>query len=96
MYVQASPAFLKFAVILLSFYERPTLVPVFSNGKKSKEDFHFYKKRLKVRTASCFCLAAAAGQGVHTPSRERALQAPSLGTPLSISASSRHGCELCL
>lgn len=34
------PPFLKVHVILLHFYETHTLVPIFTNQKKSKEDFH--------------------------------------------------------
>lgn len=36
--------FLKVLIRPLSFSERPTLVPVFTNRKKSQEDFQFYKK----------------------------------------------------
>lgn len=31
----------------LGFCEGPTLVPVFTNQKKSKEDFRFYEKKVK-------------------------------------------------
>lgn len=33
----------------LRFHERATLVPVFMNWKKAKDDFHFYKNRWKVK-----------------------------------------------
>lgn len=34
--------YLKICFMPLSFYETPTLVPTFTNRKKSKENFHFY------------------------------------------------------
>ena len=37
------PHFLKVHITPLCFYERPTLLPVFDNLKKSEEDFHFVK-----------------------------------------------------
>lgn len=36
--------FSKVHITPLHFYKRSTLVPVFVNWKKPKEDFHFYKK----------------------------------------------------
>lgn len=38
---------LKILFILLHFKESPTLVPIFSNQKNSKEDFCFYEKKQK-------------------------------------------------
>lgn len=38
------PCFPKVDVLPFHFYERPMLVPVFVNQKKSEEDFCFYKK----------------------------------------------------
>jgi len=35
--------YLKVCFMLLGFYWRPTLVPVFTNWKKSEEDFCFYE-----------------------------------------------------
>lgn len=35
----------------LHFYERPTLVPIFTNWKKCKEDFHVYEKWWKAKIA---------------------------------------------
>lgn len=55
-----SPAFPKLYVMTLGFYERPTLVTVFSNQKKSAEGFRFCenkakKKRKEMKTFSiCF------------------------------------------
>lgn len=40
--IQVSPAFQKF--IPLCFHERPMLVRIFTNQKKSQEDFAFMKK----------------------------------------------------
>ena len=39
------PHFLKVCLTPLFFYERPILVTVFANGKKSEGDFHFYTKK---------------------------------------------------
>ena len=33
------------------FYERLTLIPGFSNQKKSQDDFHFYEKKVKKHSA---------------------------------------------
>lgn len=33
----------------LYFYKRPIRLPAFPNRKKSKVDFHFYKKKKKVK-----------------------------------------------
>ena len=38
-------------------YERPTLIPIFANQKKSKEDFCFHKERRKVKIAFSICFA---------------------------------------
>ena len=35
------PGFFKVCFMPLCFYERPTLVPFFTNQKKFEEDFHF-------------------------------------------------------
>lgn len=49
------PGFLKVRIMLLHFYERPTLVPVFPNQKKSKEDFTFMNKgEAKIAFSICF------------------------------------------
>lgn len=42
-----SPAFPKLYVMTLGFYERPTLVTVFSNQKKSAEGFRFCENKAK-------------------------------------------------
>lgn len=42
---------------------RPTLVPVFNNRKKSKEDFHFYKNKWKAQKAFSICLAVSPYRG---------------------------------
>ena len=43
-YVVRRPHFSKLCFTPLGFHEGSTLVPVFTNWKKSKENFHFYKK----------------------------------------------------
>lgn len=47
MCVCISPCFLKVQIKPLSFYKRLTLLPVFTNQKKYKEDFNFMKKYKK-------------------------------------------------
>ena len=44
VYHTSIPHFSKIHFTPLCFYERPTLVPAFTNQKKSKEHFHFYEK----------------------------------------------------
>ena len=41
------PFFSKVLFRTLCFYKRPTLVPIFTDQKEFKEDFHFYKKKKK-------------------------------------------------
>lgn len=36
------------------FWESPTLVPIFTNRKKSEEDFHFYKKKIIIIASSLY------------------------------------------
>lgn len=51
------------------FYGKPTLVSVFTNQKKSKEDFHFYRKRRVAKTVfSVWQGAVIAGQQRGPPS----------------------------
>ena len=84
----------KFAI---SFYERPTLIPVFSKQKKSEENFRFYKKMLKMKIVSSICLAARVTEAAHAPG-EQQQRHPSFfpGSTLSISAFSRYSFDLCL
>ena len=67
------PHFMKVCVMPLCFYQRPTLVPVFTNQKKkkSKDDFCFYKKRQKAKIALSVCFAGAMIEAACTPSSER-------------------------
>lgn len=41
------PLIFKVCLMLLCFYKRPSLVPLFSKCQKSKEDSYFYEQRLK-------------------------------------------------
>lgn len=50
-------SFLKVGVTPLCFGERPTWFPVFSNGEKSKRNFHFYEKRPKGKITFSVCFA---------------------------------------
>ena len=58
------PAFRKFALHHLAFRKRPTLVPDFSNQKKSEEDFCFCEKRWKVKTVFSVCFQEAVTDAV--------------------------------
>lgn len=77
---------IKVSFMPLCFYEITTSLPIFANGKKSKEDFHFYGERgkAKINVYHLFCskpLESAAPQAVsgrakllprnHTPSRHQ-------------------------
>lgn len=44
--------FKKVCIMTISFYERPILVFVFANWKKSEENFCFYEKK-KVKSKNC-------------------------------------------
>ena len=88
---------MKVCFILLHFYKRPTLIPVFANWKKSEEDFHFYEKSQKVKIVFSICLAAISYRSsTHPKQWEWYCQASSPGMTLSISASSCHSFELYL
>lgn len=63
------PCFLKVRIMQPHFYEKPTLVPVFTNRKKTEEDFRSYEKRLRVKIAFSICYAAG-----EAPSRAHAQQ----------------------
>lgn len=53
--IPLTPTLWKFTLLPLRFYERPILVPVFTNVKKSKKDFSFYwKKGEKWKSCSAF------------------------------------------
>ena len=80
----------------LHFYRLPTFVYIFANGKKSKEDFGFYKKWRKAKTAITVCFAVSCYRGSMCPKWEWHRQAPSPETTLSISAWSCHSFELYL
>ena len=69
------PHFSKMHFTPLCFYERSTLVLVFANKKKSKQDFHFYEKRRKMKiafsiyvTASCYRGSTAQAGRMASPS----------------------------
>lgn len=65
------PHFLKVRFVPLHSYERPTLIPVFVNWKKPKEDFHCSKKRQKLKQRPAFVLLWAEAQQIQrTPQVE--------------------------
>lgn len=63
------PCFLKILFILLHFKESPTLVPIFSTQKNSKEDFCFYEKKQKAKIAFSVCFLAGCYRGNVHPSQ---------------------------
>ena len=79
------------------FYKRCILIHVFTNRKKFKDDFHFYKKSWKVKIMFSVGFAASHSRGnTHPEQWERHQQVPSLGSILSVLASNLHSLELCL
>ena len=68
----------------LRFYERPTLVPVFSNYEKFAEDFHFHKRQ-KAKLAFSVCFAGSLLEAAGAV-RRQALPSSFPGTTRSISA----------
>ena len=53
----------------LDFYERPTLVSLLANSKKSAQDFCFYQKRQKLKIIFSVCFAVSCYRGSAHPSR---------------------------
>ena len=53
---------------LLLLHEKPTLLPVFINSKKSKEEFCSYKKRGGAKIKISICFASRCYKVVHMPS----------------------------
>lgn len=82
--------------VLLHLYKRPTVVPVFPSWKRSEKNFHFYRKRWKVKIAFSICFATSGYRGSPHPKRSKWLHQPPPGTMLSDSASSRQSFEPCL
>ena len=60
------PCFQKVLFMPLCSYERPTLVPVFTNQNKSEDDFCFCQKRQKVKYSAPF-LQQALTEAAVTP-----------------------------
>ena len=56
-------------LILLHFKESPTLAPIFSTQKNSKEDFCFYEKKQKAKIAFSVCFLAGCYRGNVHPSQ---------------------------
>lgn len=86
----------KICFLTVHFYERPTLIPVFSKQKKSEENFRFYKKMLKMKIVSSICLAARVTEAAHAPGQQQRHPSFFPGSTLSISAFSRYSFDLCL
>lgn len=63
----------------LHFYKRTTLVPVFTNQKKSDGDFHFYRKK-KAKITFSMCSARSRYRGSTHPGSQWHRQAPFPGT----------------
>ena len=67
------------------------VAPVFANGRKSKEDYCFYKQWQKAKIAFSVCFAVSWYKGRVLPEpRELPRQAPSFGTTLALSMPSSH------
>ena len=89
------PWVLKVHVMPIEFYERPILVHISTNQKKSEEDFYFYEKRQKVKIAWGVCFTVSHYRGsMHPEQLVRCYQAALLGILLRISALSCHSFEL--
>lgn len=89
--LQISPTFWNFTLCHFAFTTKPTLVPVFANQKKSKENFYFYKKKkVKGKNSVPVCFAACRSRGsayLEQWGWHRQATSPCPGTTLSISAS---------
>lgn len=87
--------FYKVHIMTFCFCKTPMLVPFSDNWKKSTEDFHFYKKKVKSKTTDRLTVSHV--EAMCTLSIERgAHPAPSRETTLSISALSCNSFEQCL
>lgn len=73
------------------FFERPTLVPIFANWKKSREDFLLSGKRQKQKQHSVFVSHWAIREREPAQQLKWRHQAPSPRTALSLSAASCPG-----
>lgn len=95
--ITSIPCFSQVDVMPLPFYERPSLVPVSTNQKKSEENFHFHKKaKSKNSVQGLFCSEPL--QRHHRPQEMRVVSPDSFPKNyiLSVSTSSCHSFELCL
>lgn len=87
--------FSKVLFISLCFYKRLMLVPVFTNQEKSKEDFWFYKKKVKIVFKRL--LYSSHYRGVSHPEQQQwSCHAPFLDATLSILNQAAIAFELCL
>lgn len=88
--------FSKVCFMPFHLYERPTLGPVFSIGKKFKKDCHSNKRGKRGNNVQCV-FAASCYRGSGHPQAVRVAPPSSiLGTTFSMSASNRHSYQLCL
>ena len=100
-FLQVSPIFLKVRFMPLCSSKRPTLITVFTNQKKSKEDFAFTKKKKKwkIKIALSICLAGDTTEAVHPMWEEWPRQNPSQSHSLHLSikpwSSESQGEHLC-
>ena len=67
--------FMPICFMPICFYKRTTLVPVFTNWKKSEEGFSFYEERLKVKVMFRVCFAGIM-ETVRTSSRAVRMRPP--------------------
>ena len=64
------PHFSKVYIMPLCFYKQHTLLLVFTNRKKSKEDFPLYEKRPKAKIVFGVCFTTSHYRSSRHPSRE--------------------------
>lgn len=76
----------------LYFYERPTSVPVFTNGKQSEEDCYFYEKGKKWKLLSVSVFSGHYRGSTHPRSRS----GPASSFPRTTLSAGCQSCELCL
>ena len=91
-HTEVSPSFQKFTLYHFTFNEKPALVPLFVNQKKS-EDVCFYEKKVTRENSFQHLFCKGLLERHHAP---QALPRTFPRHSTSISASSHHSSELCL
>ena len=86
---------LKFHIMPLRFYQSPTLVPIFANWKKSKEDFPSQEKRQEVKKHLVFVLQQAISGAAH-PKHPSSESGPAKVLPQELPPASSQGAATAL